>query len=327
MKKQILQGVAVAVSVACASCATSGHGPLRQKIAEEYRVGHAKADARAAVLPHAGSVPFKLGIAGYTFYQVSLDRALEIMKATDCHYLCHKTSFLPYTATDAEIAAYKAKLAAAGVETVATGPLYSDNEAEMRTQFEFAKKLGLKVVVGVPYKMNPKIKDVKGDEERLAIVPPEEWRLESDKAMDIVEKLVREYDICYAVHNHGPDNAALYATGEAALKRIGGRDRRIGVCLDIGHEQRAGFDPVAFIRAHGDRIYDVHLKNIKVDAKYNIAMQGPRGELDIPAIFKALKDVGYKGACHIEYEKDFKDNAMALAESIGYYRGVMDSVK
>jgi hypothetical protein len=108
------------------------------------------------------------------------------------------------------------------------------------------------------------------------------------------------------------------------MARISTRDRRIGVCLDVGHERRAGCDPVAFIRKHADRIFDVHIKNIKVDPVRNIAMEGPRGELDIPAIFQALADVGYSGVCHIEYEKDFKDNAMGLAESFGYYRGVAD---
>lgn len=86
----------------------------------------------------------------------------------------------------------------------------------------------------------------------------------SDKMLDAVESLVKEYDMYYAIHNHGPDIPKLFPTAEAALKRIGSRDRRIGVCLDVG----------------------------------------------------------YTGVCHIEYERDFKDNAMGLAESFGYYRGI-----
>jgi hypothetical protein len=82
-----------------------------------------------------------------------------------------------------------------------------------------------------------------------------------------------------------------------------------------------------FIKQYSNRIFDVHIKNIKIDPVKNLAMEGPRGELDIPAIFQALADVGYTGVCHIEYEKDFKDNAMGLAESFGYYRGVADCIK
>lgn len=260
-------------------------------------------------------VPFKLGVAGYSFSKIGLDRGIDVMRAIDCGYLCHKDFFVAYDASDEKVAAFSKKLSDAGIKCVATGPLYATDEKALRAQFEFAKKLGLKVIVGVPYDLPAGEKDGWNN------------RIESDRMLDVVDKLVKEYDIRYAIHNHGPDCPKLYPTASAALKRIGQRDRRIGVCLDIGHERRSGSDPIAFIRKHGDRIYDVHVKNIKISAKKNIAKEGPRGELDIPGIFRALSDVGYDGVCHIEYEKDFSDNAMGLAESVGYYRGCMDSIK
>ncbi len=272
--------------------------------------------AAAMSLAAAAQVPFKIGMAGFTFCRQNLDKALATMKKIDCHYLCHKDFFVKYNASDAEIAAYKKKIAAAGVEALATGPLYADNEEAIRRQFEFAKKMGIRVLVGVPFE-----NDAKGR------------KVESDKVLDIVDKLVKEYDMFYAIHNHGPDMPELYPTAEAALKRIGNRDRRIGVCLDIGHEKRFGCDPEAFIRKHCDRIYDIHLKNVgwsgrgKKELRRLGAKEGPRGVLDIPGIFAALAECGYTGVCHIEYEKDFADNAMGLAESFGYYRGCADSVK
>ena len=233
----------------------------------------------------SAAVPFKLGVAGYTYHRQSADAALASMKALDVRYLCIKDFHLDYTkGAAAPIAEFKAKCAAAGVECVAAGPLYYKDEATARAFFEFAKAYGLKTVLVVPYEDGP---DGKG-------------RVESDAMLDVLERLVREYDIRAAIHNHGPDIPGLFPTAESALARIGGRDRRIGVCLDIGHERRAGFDPVAFIRAHGDRIYDVHMKNIVIDPVKNLAMPGPRGELDIPAVMKALADVGYDGVCHIE---------------------------
>ena len=44
-------------------------------------------------------------------------------------------------------------------------------------------------------------------------------------------------------------------------------------------------------------------------------------------ILKALADVGFDGYCLVEFEKDYKVNEVPLAESIGYYRGVMDAIK
>jgi sugar phosphate isomerase/epimerase len=272
-------------------------------------------------------LPYKLGVARYTMHARPFDRTLEIMQDIDCHYLGLIESTIPRDATDAEIAAYKAKCAKYGVEVVSLGPLYYSTEAELAAACKFAKRYGMKYISVVPFEWNPKIANVADPEERKKICPPREWRLESDKMMDLLEKYCREYDLRAAVHNHGPDNAYLYPTAESALKRIGKRDnKRLGVCLDVGHERRAGLDPVEFIKKNGDRVVEVHLKNIKVDPVANYAKEGPRGELDIPGILKALADVGFGGYCLVEYEKDFEVNEVPLAESFGYYRGVMDCV-
>ena len=265
----------------------------------------------------ASNLPFKIGFAGYTFNRMDADATLATLKRIDAHYLCIKPNFIDYMqGADAPIAAFKAKCAAAGVECLAAGPLYFKDEASARKLFEFAKAYGMKTVVVVPYGIKPGVVDQWGAD-----------RFESDEMLDVLDRLVKEFDIRAAIHNHGPDTPTLFPTAESALKRIGNRDRRIGVCLDVGHERRAGLDPVDFIRKHGERIYDVHLKNIKIDPVKNFAKEGPRGELDIAGIFKALAEVGYAGVCHIEYEKDFEDNLAEVAESFGYYRGVMDCVK
>ena len=266
----------------------------------------------------SSKLPYKLGVARYTLHKQKFCRALEMLQDMDVHYMGLMEGSIQYDASDAEIAAYKAKAAKFGVEVVSAGPLYYDTEAELKACCEFAKRYGMKYISVVPFEQNPKWKEG---------MPGRERRLESDKMMDLLEKYCREYDLRAAVHNHGPDNAFLYPTAESALKRIGNRDKRIGVCLDVGHERRAGLDPVEFIRKNGDRVVEVHLKNIKIDPVKNYAKEGPRGELDIPGILKALAEVGYAGVCHIEYEKDFEQLEVPLAESIGYYRGVMDAIK
>ena len=259
----------------------------------------------------AANVPYKLGIAGFTYHQQPIEQALAAMKRADVHYLCVKDFHLDYTkGAEAPIAAFKAKCAAAGVECLAAGPLYYKDAATARKLFEFAKAYGMKTVLVVPYG----VKDGAN-------------QYESEEMLDVLDALVKEFDIRAAIHHHGPDTPTLYPTAESVLKRVAGRDRRIGVCLDVGHERRAGFDPVAFIRAHGDRIYDVHLKNIMIDPVKNLAKEGPRGELDIPAIMTALAEIGFTGPCLIEYEKDFENNELPLAESLGYYKGVAAAIK
>ena len=270
--------------------------------------------AALAGLSASAAAPFKIGMAGFSFWKTPLDKSLETMKAIDCHYLCVKDFHLPLNADDAKIAAFRTKCKAAGVETLALGPVYFSGWGPSRQLFEQAKKMGVKTVVAIPFELP------KGEKDEFA------KRVESEKALDILEKLVKEYDIRAAIHNHGPDMPKLFPTAEAVMARIRNRDRRIGICLDIGHEQRAGLDPVQAIRKFGDRIYDVHLKNIHAADKTGHAVQGPRGVLDIRGVFQALADIGYSGVCHIEYERDFEDNALGLAESFGYYRGVLGCV-
>ena len=301
--KTVLMGAAVAASV----------------------IGYATVEEKAEVKPvmrpvspscRESKMPFKLGVARYTMHAHTLDRALEILQNIDCHYLGLMENTINYDATDEEIAAYKEKCARYGVEVVSAGPLYFCKEEDLKACCEFAKRYGMKYISVVPYEVKPGKKD--------------EWganRLESDAMIDLLEKYAKLYDLRMAIHNHGPDSPTLYPTGEAALKRIAGRDKRLGVCIDVGHERRAGLDPVEFIKKNADRIIEVHLKNIKIDPVKNFAKEGPRGELDIPGILKALGDVGFDGYCLVEFEKDFKLNEVPLAESFGYYRGVMDTIQ
>ena len=315
MVKKVLMGAAVAASVI--GCATVEEKAEVKQEVKQAAVPAAKPVTRP-VSPSCreSKMPFKLGVARYTMHAHTLDRALEILQNIDCHYLGLMEDTIKYDATDEEIAAYKEKCARYGVEVVSAGPLYFCKEEDLKACCEFAKRYGMKYISVVPYEVKQGKKD--------------EWganRLESDRMIDLLEKYAKQYDLGMAIHNHGPDMPTLFPTGEAALKRIAGRDKRLGVCIDVGHERRAGLDPVEFIRKNADRIIEVHLKNIKIDPVKNFAKEGPRGELDIPGILKALGDVGFDGYCLVEFEKDFKLNEAPLAESFGYYRGVMDTIR
>ena len=223
--------------------------------------------------------------------------------------------------TDAEIAAFKEKMAKAGVTASSVGPVYMETEDQCRAAFEFTKRMGLKVLVAVPYEFS--------DDKR-------KHRVASRKLCEYAAKCCAEFDIKYAIHNHGPDSPDYFPTGRSAYEMIQDLDPRMGLCLDIGHDFRFGYDPVDSIRRYGDRLFDLHLKNVVPDVvdkatgkilKRNQARPFPRGDIDLVAIAQALKDIGYTGACEIEYERDFTDNLTAMAENVGYFRGIMDSLR
>ena len=281
---------------------------------KQYFRASAVAAAFSAALAASAAVPFRLGVAGFTFKDRKLDEALEIMRKADVHYLCVKDFHLPFSATDAEIDAFRKKCAAYGVTPYAIGPVYVKDAAELRGQFEFAKRLGVKTVVGVPYEP--------GDAR-------DSWnkRRGSRKLLLEVEKHVKEFDIRYAIHNHGPTAPEMYPDVEYGWNLVKDLDPRIGFCMDIGWEYASGRDVAETVRKHGDRIFDVHVKNFPHGTKNGGATPLPRGKIDLAKVFKALADAGYDGVCSLEYEKDFKDNFAAVLECVAYERGLCDAIR
>ncbi|MFA5651117.1 MAG: sugar phosphate isomerase/epimerase [Proteiniphilum sp.] len=241
---------------------------------------------------------FNVGMAGYTFVHFDLDKTLEIMDRTDVRYLCIKDFHLPFNSTDKEIADFHAKLGSKGITGYAVGPIYMRSEKEVDDAFEYAKRVGVKLIVGVPnYELLP-----------------------------YVDQKVKEYDFRYAIHLHGPD-IDLYPDADDVWENVKDLDPRIGMCLDIGHDTRNGKDPVEDLKKYHSRVFDVHIKDVTGNTKAGYSVEIGRGIIDIPAFVKMLREVGYEGVCSLEHERDMKDPFLGIAESIGYFRGVIASTK
>ena len=263
-------------------------------------------------------VPFKFGMAGFSCHRLSVDETLDFMKRLDLRYLCIKDFHLPFKSTDAQIAEFKQKCADHGVTGYGLGPVYMDKRDQARATFEFAKRVGVKTVVGVPFEM----RDVGGKRQRC----------ESRSLCEYVSGLCAEYDMYYAIHNHGPDMPRLFPTGEASFNMVKDLDRRMGLCLDIGHDYRAKANPADSIRRFHTRLFDMHVKNIRLKPKYH-AVPMPRGEMDLWEVVRTLVDVGYAGCCSLEYESfpgrgvkpGIKEND--VAECVGYFKALMKAVE
>ena len=265
-------------------------------------------------------VPFRLGIAGYTFQKKTLDETLAIMKKADVHYLCVKDFHLPLTATDADISAFRDKCAAADVTPYAIGPIYVKDAAKLRQCFEFARRLGVRTVVGVPY-------EPVGGKDTWAT------RRGSRKLLLEADRLVKEFDIRYAIHNHGPQIGELFPDVEYGWNLIKDLDSRIGFCIDVGWEYGCDKDPAETIRKYGSRIYDAHIKNFAIGKPNGTAVPLPRGKIDLVRVCRAFIDIGYDGVCSLEYEsfppKGEKPGIKLdeVAESAGYFKGLMKALE
>ena len=279
------------------------------------------AQAPAACAPAGcckkGKVPFKLGVAGYTYNKFSIDETLVFLEKLDVHYLCIKNFHLPFDSTPAQIAEFKKKCADHGVTGYGVGPIYMASDEEAKKAFDYAAAIGVKTVVAVPTEQ--KEMEVDGKKKKV--------RFHSRARCEYLAGLCKEYDMRIAIHNHGPDIPYCFPTGESAFNMVKDLDARMGLCLDIGHDFRAGQNPAESIRKYGSRIYDMHIKNVKFDSKKNIAVPMPRGDMDMWEIVKALVEVNYTGCCSLEYERDFKDNLAGVAESIGYFKGLIKAIE
>lgn len=100
-------------------------------------------------------------------------------------------------------------------------------------------------------------------------------------------------------------------------------DPRIGMCLDIGHDRRNGKDPVADLEKYISRVFDIHLKDVTGASKAGYSVEVGRGILDIPGFVRMLRKTGYDGVVSLEHERNMKDPFIGIAESIGYFRGVV----
>jgi inosose dehydratase len=240
---------------------------------------------------------FKFGVAGWTFNKFKLEPSLDMMERVDMHYLCIKSFHLPLDSNADQIAEFHAKLRAKGVTGYAVGPIAMSTEAEADQAFEYCKRVGTKLIVGVP---------------EHALLP-------------YIDKKVKEYGYHYAIHNHGYGDK-LFPTVESVYDRVKNLDPRIGMCHDIGYSMLMGIDPAAVTIKYGSRIFDIHIKDVTSATADGKDCELGRGVIDFAELIKALRTIKYSGMCSLEFEKDATDPLPGIAESAGYFKGVWKTV-
>lgn len=238
--------------------------------------------------------PFSLGMASYTLRSFTLDQAIQMTKRLGLTRLTLKDMHLPLTSSEGEIAAALGKIRSAGLELAACGVVYMTTEEEIRRAFVYAKAAGLKLLVGVP----------------------------DEALLGVAERYVRETDIALAIHNHGPTDKR-FPSPESAYRPIARMDKRMGLCIDIGHTQRLGLDPGVEVERFFDRLLDIHIKDVSAATAEGTTVEIGRGVIDIPAFLTTLQRLKYSRTLHVEFEKDNDDPLPGVAESVGYVRGVM----
>jgi len=242
-------------------------------------------------------VPVKLGVASYTFRNFSRTQMIGFLKQIGVTELNAK-DVKDHLPADPQLEAQAlADYAAAGIKLHAAGAIYfaKDDDADIRAKFEYCKRAGIRVIVA-------------GDP--------------TPETLPRIEKFVKEYDIRIAIHNHGPEDK-LWPSPLDVLKSLKGTDPRIGCCIDLGHAARAGADVVQTIHAVGPRLFNVHMKDLTSFSSKESQVAVGEGIMPIPAIFKALTAIQYRGFVDLEYEVHGDDPMPGVSTSFAYMRGVL----
>lgn len=243
---------------------------------------------------------FKLGVASYSFRKLSRADAIKALEALKVRYVNIKDFHAPMKSTPEELKQIRNDFESAGIQILGVGNVsfQKNDEGEMRRNFEYAKVLGAPVIVMAPTK----------------------------ETLPGIEKLAKEYNIKTAIHNHGPEDKHFPAPSDV-LKAIKGMDSHMGLCIDIGHTSRAGSDIVQSIKDAGPRLHDMHVKDLSDPMKKESQVAVGEGVLPIPAIFKQLQRMGYKGGVMLEYEINADNPLPGMKESFAYMRGVLAGMK
>ncbi|HWQ53592.1 MAG TPA: sugar phosphate isomerase/epimerase [Bryobacteraceae bacterium] len=276
---------------------TSRRGFLRGA-AGAVGVGLSAGAAGAAVDNEA--LGFKLGVASYSLREFQRGLALKMIRQLQTPYVSVKEFHLWISAPRTEWEKGRKDFEKAGLKIMSGGTIsFPTADAEdIRQKFEYAKTTGIPMMVCAP----------------------------TAESLPVVEKFVKEYNIAIAIHNHGPEDKH-FPTPQSVLKAVKNMDPRCGLCIDLGHTTRTGADPVASLAEAGNRLLDVHIKDLRNLMDKNSQCDVGDGAMPVVAIFKQLQKMGYKGCVNLEYEIHGDDPLPGMQKSFSYMRGVLAGLK
>jgi sugar phosphate isomerase/epimerase len=220
----------------------------------------------------------KLSLQCYTFRALTFFETVDIASGMGIKYLeiypgqrvePNSQVKIGTDMSDEVIGKIKQKLAdAGGLKLIAFGvnPIPED-EPGARKRFEWAKRMGLEVLVT------------------------------ETTPSDMHDKLANEFNIKIALHNH-PESWPP----EKLLAASKGKSKMIGSCSDTGHWMRAKRVPVECFRLLDGRVLHSHFKDLNMFGKDAHDVAWGTGMGDVQGMLTEMKRQGYKGYLSIEYE-------------------------
>jgi len=144
-----------------------------------------------------------------------------------------------------------------------------------------------------------------------------EWAAYRDRIETIAKQGTEEYGLTVGIHAHAGGFMDFEPELEKLLDEVD--ESILKICFDTGHHSYAGYDPVAFMKRHINRISYMHFKDIDPVVKadvvakrtdfYKACGQGifcnlGQGDVDFSAVRQVLLDNDFQGWCTVEQDCD-----------------------
>jgi sugar phosphate isomerase/epimerase len=243
----------------------------------------------------------EVGVQSYTFRAFKIEKMIAAMTSVGLSSVELWDGHLnPKNATDADFKAIRKKFNDAGIRVNAYCVNFPEDSTDdyLDRGFNGALLLGTNVMTASVQK---------------SITPR-------------LDRWCQKYKVKLGLHNHWfgdawfkGDRTKEFESPDDLLNAVKSSSNYLNINLDIGHFYAAGFDPVAFIRQHHDRIVSLHVKDRDRDKEHTYRAFG-QGATPIAETMKLLKQINFKYVANIEYEMDEKDPTPGVRESFEYVK-------
>lgn len=261
-----------------------------------------KSESSVATSEEDNKVTWETGILAYTFRKFTFFEAVKKAKELGLENIgCYpgqeigggiegKMGIDLDSTTRSKILNY---LSQEGVKLVDIGVITPKSDDEWRQLFEFAKHMSIPTIVSEP------------PLDKLAMVVA----------------LGDEFGINVAIHNH--PSPSIYANPDTLLATLEKYSNRLGVCADVGHWIRSGYDPVESLKKLEGRIMELHFKDESVKSREAVEIVWGTGVANVKGMLEELKRQKFSGILAVEYESNPEDNMSEIQQSLAYYNEVI----
>ena len=235
---------------------------------------------------YAAELPeWKLGLTSYTLRSMSLFEAIDRAQSLGIKYIepyeghmLEKDSPAKFgrNMSEEQIAKLRKKLDSSGVTLVGFYTHVPSDEKGCEHLFEFAKKIGAKMLVSEP----------------------------DPSAIPMIDEFCKKYEIALAIHNH-PVGKSAYWDPAKVVELCKDRSRWVGLCADLGHWQRSGIKPADGLRTVGNRLISLHVKDINATDGTGHDVPWGTGKGNLTEAFEMVKKLG-QTPMHFGIEYDYQ---------------------